>query len=122
MADLRYVFNRIRRMDFGRMFKVIDKCHNKCGRNKVSLFFDCVFTGLIYGAGYMDFYQFRMYDMNAAEKKTVITRGVNNSIVRKYNDKASVYKFDDKLTFNKVFNDYLNRDWMELTGGNVDEF
>ena len=28
------------RMDYGRMFRVIDKCHDKCGRNKFSLFFD----------------------------------------------------------------------------------
>ncbi|SCW64925.1 Sugar-transfer associated ATP-grasp [Ruminococcaceae bacterium YRB3002] len=122
MADLGYVFRRIARMDFGRMFKVIDKCHNKCGRNKVSLFFDCVFTGLIYGAGYMDFYQFRMYDMNAKEKKTVITRGVNNSIVRKYNDKKSIYKFDDKIKFNEIFNDYMNREWMEVKEDNADDF
>ena len=122
MADIRYIFNRIRRMDFGRMFKVIDKCHVKSGKSKFVLFFDCIFTGLIYGAGYMDYYQFRMYDMNSKEKKTVITRGVNNSIVRKYNDKASVYKFDDKLTFNKIFNDYLNRDWMELKADNQEEF
>ena len=122
MADLGYVFRRIARMDFGRMFKVIGKCHDKSGRNRVSLFFDCIFTGLIYGAGYMDYYQFRMYDMKASEKKTVVTRGVNNTFVRKYNDKASIYKFDDKIKFNEIFNDYLNRDWMALTADNYEDF
>ena len=56
------------------------------------------------------------------KEKTIITRGINNAICKKYNDPASIYKFEDKCVFNEIFNEYLNRDWLKLTGENLSEF
>lgn len=122
MNKVTYMIKRIAGMNYGNFFKTIDKVCKITGKNKVSTFFDCVTCGLAYGAGYVDYYQFHMYDMNRAERKTIITRGVNNSIIKKYNDKASVYKFEDKCVFNELFADYMNRDWMKLNENNFEEF
>lgn len=122
MGKVKYMFERITHMNYGNMFKTIDKVHNKTNKNKFLIFCDVIYTGLKYGAGYVDYYQFQMYNMNDKEKSTIITRGVNNSIMKKYNNPKEIYKFEDKVTFNKLFDKYLNRDWIYLKEASVDDF
>lgn len=122
MGKVSYLIKRISKMNYGAMFETVNKVHDKSGKNKVITFFDIIGCGLKYQAGYVDYYQFQMYNMNSKERKTIITRGVNNSICKKYNDPKSIYKFEDKCIFNEIFNDYMNRDWLKLTGDNLDEF
>ncbi|HBA37620.1 MAG TPA: hypothetical protein DCY94_02760, partial [Firmicutes bacterium] len=54
--------------------------------------------------------------------KTVITRGINNDIIKKYNDPQYFKYFNDKYEFNKKFDEFLKRDWIYLDGENFDEF
>jgi len=122
MGKISYLFKRVTQMNYGNMFKTIDKIHDETGKNKVYLFFDWVNCAIKYGAGYVDYYQFQMYDMNNKERKTIITRGVNNAITKKYNDKNSINKFEDKALFNKLFNKYLNREWIYLKDASIDDF
>ena len=116
MGKVSYMIKRITSMNYGNMFKTIDLVKKKCNKPKFIIFCDMVYSGLRFGAGYVDYYQFQMYNMNNKEKKTIITRGINNSICKKYNDKTEIYKFEDKAIFNKIFDKYLNRDWMKLDG------
>ena len=122
MGKLSYLVKRISRMNYGGMFKTINQVHEKSGKSKFTTFFDVIWCGLKYQAGYIDYYQFQMYKMNGKERKTVITRGINNAICKKYNDPKAIYKFEDKCVFNELFNKYMNRDWLKLTGENVGEF
>lgn len=122
MGKVSYLIKRISKMNYGNMFKTIDLVHEKSGKSKFTTFFDMVYSGLRFGAGYVDYYQFQMYKMNNKEKATIITRGVNNSICKKYNDQSEIYKFEDKALFNELFNDYLNRDWLKLENNNIEEF
>ena len=41
-----------------------------------------------YGAGYMDYDLFEMYNLTPEQRDTYLTRGRNNALVVKYNDKA----------------------------------
>ena len=82
------MIKRITSMNYGNMFKTIDLVKEKCNKPKFIIFCDMVYSGLRFGAGYVDYYQFQMYNMNNKEKKTIITRGINNSICKKYNDKT----------------------------------
>ena len=122
MGKVKYLIQRIGKMNYGNMFKTIDQVHEKCGKNKLWIFFDCIACGLKYQSGYIDYYQFQMYNMNRKERKTIVTRGVNNAICKKYNDPKSIYKFEDKCVFNEIFDKYMKRDWLKLTGDNLDEF
>ncbi len=114
MSKITYLAKRIVKMDYKKFFKTIDQVHQKNGKNKIGIFFDVVICGLKYQAGYIDYYQFEMYKMNNKERKTVVTRGINNKITKKYNNMKEAYKFEDKALFNELFDDYLNRDWILL--------
>lgn len=122
MGKVKYLLKRITHMSFSNMFKTINKVHEKNGKWKVKIFFDVIYCGLKYQAGYVDYYQFEMYKMNKKERKTIITRGINNAICKKYNDPSEIYKFEDKCIFNDLFKDYMKRDYLQLTDSNFDEF
>lgn len=122
MGKIKYLTKRIMNMSFEGLFNTVLEVHEKTGKNKVGLFFDIVHCGLKYQAGYMDYSLFEMYNMNKRERGTVITRGINNSLIKKYNDPEVMKSFHDKTKFNELFNDYLKRDWMKINVDNYSEF
>ena len=56
-----------------KMFKVIDRVHEKCGQNRVYTFFDILNCARKYGAGYYDYLIFGFYDINAKQRYTYMT-------------------------------------------------
>ena len=81
-----------------------------------------IWCALKYQAGYMDYWLFEMDTLNNKQRKTIVTRGKNNEIVKKYNNQEYIKYLNNKIMFNKKFNKYLKRDWMELKDNNIDEF
>ncbi len=122
MGKANYLFKRIAKMNFGKFFETIDDVHKKCGKSKIFLFFDCITCGLRYQAGYVDYQLFEMYKMNREERKTIVTRGINNEIMKKFNDERFFKYFSDKALFNEKFGKYLNREWLYLTEDNFEDF
>ncbi len=109
-------------MNYGGFFDMVNKVHEKTGRNKVFLFADMVHCGLKYQAGYVDYDLFEMYNMTEKERATVITRGINNSLIKKYNDPEKRKIFHNKELFNERFDKYLKRDWLLINEGKFEEF
>ena len=121
MRKINYLIKRILKMNYKSFFKTIDKVHKKTHKNKLSIFIDVVNCGIKYQAGYIDYNLFEMYNLNNEERKTIITRGINNEILKKYNDKNKAYIFENKAEFNKVYDKFLKRKWLYLNN-NYEEF
>lgn len=116
MGNIKYILKRLKTMDKKAMFEKIDSIHQKTGKSKMALFFDMQRCAIKYGAGYMDYDLFEMYDLTAKQRDTYITRGRNNALVAKYNDKAYFHTFENKDEFNTLFKDYIKRDWIKVNG------
>ena len=99
-------------MDKKAMFEKINSIHEKTGKSKLYLLYDMQRCARKYGAGYMDYDLFEMYNLTPEQRDTYITRGRNNEIVSKYNDKAYFHIFENKNEFNELFKDYIKRDWI----------
>lgn len=121
MGKMRYLTKRIMKMNYKEFFNTIDKVYKKTNKNKLSIFIDIVNCGIKYQAGHIDYNLFEMYNLNHEERKTIITRGINNEILKKYNDPKKSYIFEDKAEFNKLYNKYLKRDWIYLNN-NLEAF
>ncbi len=67
-----------------------------------------------YNAGYIDYKIAQMYRLNDAQRKTVITRGISNDIVRRMNPKEYWHTFDDKAEFNEFFKEWIPRKWIRI--------
>lgn len=122
MKKLNYLIKRIFNMDYKRFFHTIDEVKEKNGKSKIFIFFDIVYCGLKYQAGYLDYLLFEMYKLNKSQRRTVLTRGINNAYIKKYNNPNYTYLFREKQEFNKMFKDYIKRDWILLNGSNQEAF
>lgn len=104
------------------MFKVINKIHKKTHLNRLKLFFDIIYCGFKYGAGYYDYQEFAFYLLSKEERMTYLTRAKNNLIIQRYNNKNQFYLFDNKEKFNQLFKKYLKRDYIVLKDNNFKDF
>lgn len=108
-------------MNYKNFFETIKEISNETNKNKLNIFFDCIYCGLKYEAGYVDYKLFEMYKMTKKERETVITRGINNKLIKKYNNPNEMKYFSSKIKFNQKFSKYINRGWLEINN-NYQEF
>lgn len=113
MSKISYMLNRLTKMDYKRMWSVTGTLKERSGKSRLRLMSDMFACAARYNAGYMDYMIARMWEQNDAQRRTVLTRGINNSIVRRMNDKAHWHAFDDKAAFNRLFSKWVQRGWIE---------
>lgn len=121
MRQAKYVLYKIRNIDLKRMFKTVKTISVKTNKKFVVILFDVIFCGIKYQAGYHDYLQFEFYNLNAAQRKTYITGGINNKIVKKFNDKKEWYKLENKAVFHQLFKKFTKRDCLVIDN-NLKEF
>ena len=113
------MLDRLTKMDYKRMWSVTGILRERSGKSRPRLMLDMLVCAAKYNAGYMDYMIARMWEQNDAQRRTVLTRGINNQIVRRMNDKADWHAFDDKAAFNWAFSKWIQRDWMEADGSTL---
>lgn len=111
---MKYVINRIFNMSFKNMFKQINVVHERSKKNRIFIFLDMIICGFKYEAGYMDYMLFEMYNLNSNQRKTIMTRGKNNKLIKTYNDFNYKNYFLMKNEFDNKFKKYLHRDFLVI--------
>ena len=114
MSKISYLISRVSKLDYKKMWATVDTLQKRSGKSRAWLTADLLNCALRYNAGYMDYMIAEMYRLSGAQRRTVITRGINNTIVRRMNDKRWWHAFDDKAEFNTRFAKWVDRDWMRL--------
>ena len=115
-----YIFKRLLHMNYGQMLSKINSIHKKTGMGRIKIFMDMKECAVKYGAGYMDYDLFEMYNLTDEQRDTYITRGRNNELVKKYNDLAYAHFFDNKDEFCENFDKFLKRKWLRVVPENRD--
>lgn len=116
MGNIIYILKRLTTMDTKAMKEKINSIHKKTNKSKFSIFMDMQKCARRYGAGYMDYDLFEMYNLTDEQRDTYLTRGRNNALVIKYCDKSALHYFANKDEFNEKFKNYIKRDWIKVNG------
>lgn len=122
MEKIKYLFKRILKLDYSNMIKIAKAVSKKTNKNLLFILFDMTKCGLKYQAGYYDYQEFEFYNLNKEQRETYLTRGKNNEIIKKFNDKLKFYIFDNKEEMYKIYNKFLKRQWMVLNENNYNDF
>ena len=120
--DIKYLTRVLTNARFKKMFEKIDAIHEKTGKNKAYLFFDMLGCALKYGAGYNDYIIFEYYNMNAAERKTYLTRIKNKKLVMMLNDTNFSHILDQKNLFDEKFAEFLGREVYDIAKIDLEKF
>ena len=114
MSRLQYFRKRLMKMDWKAMWKTTGLLKKRSGKGRLWLMTDMLRCGIRYNAGYIDYKIAQMYRLNDDQRRTVITRGISNDIVRRMNPKEYWHTFDDKAEFNEFFREWIPRKWLRI--------
>ena len=101
-------------MNYKAMLQKINSIHKKTGRSRLWILRDMQRCAVNYGAGYMDYDLFEMYNLTPEQRDTYITRGRNNALIKKYNDPSFGHFLRNKGEFNTRFHEFIRREWLYL--------
>lgn len=121
MGKIKYLLQRISKMNYKAFFITAKEVSQKTKKPYIIVLLDIIYCGIKYEAGYVDYKLFEMYKLNSKERRTIVTRGKNNKIIKRVNNMKEAYKFEDKALFNKLYDKYLNRKWL-LLDNNLSDF
>lgn len=122
MTKVGYLIKCIKGLDIKNMYKTAKGISKKAKKNSLFILIDMLYCGLRFNAGYNDYREFEFYRISNAKRATYLTRGLNNKIIKQYNDKSMFDLFDDKARFNKEYKNYIGREWLDLRNATLDEF
>lgn len=112
----------IRGMNTKRMLEMAKKVAKDAHKPSPFILCDMVWCGFRYRAGYIDYDLFEFWDLNGAQRSTVLTRGKNDQYVAALNDKKEWNTFDVKPEFLARFAPFIGRKWLDLTKATAKEF
>lgn len=122
MGKFKYILSRVKKMDFSSMGELAQIVSDRSGKPKPIVMADMIWCGLRYQAGYTDYELFKMERANAEQRKTYVTRGINDKLVARFNDASLRHVFYNKDEFNEKFSAYLHRGWMRIANPETDTF
>ena len=122
MKKIIYYIKRIFGMDYKQFFVTIGKIHQRSKKSRILIFFDMINCSIKYQAGYTDYFLFYFEDLNAKQRSTYVTRGVNNAYIRLLNNREYYKYFRNKIFYNDKFKEYLGRDYLDLIKTSPKEF
>ena len=122
MKRIIFYIKRLFGMNYKEMFKVINKVHKRSGKSRIIIFFDMINCSVRYLAGYTDYFLFCFETLNAKQRATYITRGVNNNYIKALNDRNYYEYFWNKVKFNETFSEFIGRDFLDLNKASFKTF
>ena len=117
MRKIATFFRRVASGSLKRFFGNLNQVHRETGKSRVVLFFDMVYCMFHYGVGYLEYVTFGFAYKKKDKRKTFVTMNDNIALVRRLNDRAYYEVLDDKLLFNRRFEKYLGRSFVDLEDG-----
>lgn len=82
---------------------------------------DMLWSAAFKNVGFQDYVDFDFATLTRAERATYMTHPISYNIAKKYDDPSFQSTFHDKIEFNRVFDEYLGREWIELSESTVDD-
>lgn len=114
-----------------RKIKAIDKeklnklASDIAKRNNKSVSFvkrDMIKNFIKYGIGYTDYLKGDYINLTSEQKKTYVTTKSYYKLLRYLNNPKYDATMSDKIVFNKIFDKYLGRSWIDLRRTSLEEF
>ena len=121
MNEKGYFLRVLKNASFQKLFETVNVVHERSGKSKLAIMLDMAWCLARYGAGYYDYQIFNFYEMNAAQRKTYVTRFISKKLNMYLNDLDYCHLFDNKDEFYATFGDYTGRSYLELTNATVED-
>lgn len=89
---------------------------------KIGILIDFSFEKFTRDVELIDYVQYGFYWKKRRERKRFMTHGELLKIMRACNNPEHRYIFDSKPEFNRAFNNYLGREWLDTSNSSYEEY
>ncbi|MBQ3094748.1 MAG: carboxylate--amine ligase [Clostridia bacterium] len=121
MASIGYYFKVLKGASFDKLNQAADAVHARSGKSKLGIKLDMAWCALRYGAGYYDYQIFAFETLNAAQRKTFVTRFISKKLNLFMNDTAYMPMVDNKDLFYQNYREFIGRDFLVLPDSTIED-
>ncbi|WP_296197344.1 sugar-transfer associated ATP-grasp domain-containing protein [uncultured Microbacterium sp.] len=117
---LRFLAKRARGFDVGsviRRARDTARVHNK---NVAVTLADMLWSAAVHRVGFNDYIEFDFAILSRTERATWVTSPLALELSKRYDDASEVHRFHHKVRFNRDFDRFLGREWLELQPDDTD--
>lgn len=118
---IQVLFERARGFDYASVTERARFTAKVHGKSYPMVFADMLWSAARHRVGFNDYVEFDFAVLSRAERATWVTSPLALELSNRYDDLAYVHSFHHKVEFNRVFDRFLGREWLELTPGNTAE-
>lgn len=122
MSKASYMINRIKSIQFKRMNEVLNreaKLNNKSALKVKLDFASCAFK---YKMGYVDYMKCNVVNLKDKDRKRLFTGENYRKLLAYLNPIKYRVTMDDKIVCNKIFHEYVKREYVDLRVTSIEEF
>lgn len=91
------------------------------GASFVYHWIDCLYCNIRYGCSPLQYYEGGFYKLRSFDRKEAYTKGRIRKAVARYNERRCRYLLNNKIEFNKLFADFVKRQWIDCRTASVSE-
>jgi hypothetical protein len=88
---------------------------------RVFILVDMVVCSVLFYAGYYDYHEWDFNLMNLRQRRTFLTRPQANQLTLRLNRREFSHIFTNKAEFNKRFDKYIGREWLDVRETTTEE-
>ncbi len=118
---IQVLFERARGFDYASVTERARFTAGVHGKSYPMVFVDMLWSAARHRVGFNDYVEFDFAILTRAERATWVTSPLALELSNRYDDLAHVHSFHHKVEFNRVFDRFLGREWLELTPANAAE-
>ena len=116
------MIRKIKAIDTKKLNKLASEIAARNNKTKGYVKRDMIKNFLRYGIGYTDYLKGDYINLTKEQKKTFVTTKSYYKLLSYLNNPKYDACMSDKIVFNKIFNKYLHREWIDLRNTSLDEF
>lgn len=115
------ILKKFLKINTKRMQATVDVIAKNSGHSKPYIYCSMAWNFIKYRMGYTDYFRGNFIEITEAEKRTYVTAKSFYNVIHYFNDQRYVGIFTNKLVFNKLFDSYLRRQWLNLQSATQQE-
>lgn len=116
------MISKIKEINYDKLDQLAGDIAKRNNKTKGYVKRDMIKNFLKYGIGYTDYLKGDYINLTKEQKKTYVTTKSFYKILAYLNDPKYNACMSDKIVFNKIFKDYLKRDFIDLRVASLDDF
>ncbi len=116
------IIKKVKAINYEKLNKLAKEIGERNNKPAWKVKLDMLYNFVRYGIGYTDYLKGDYINLTKEQKKTYVTTTSFYKLLNYLNDSKYRSTMSDKILFNKIFNQYLGRSWIDLRVSSLDDF